>query len=209
MEPEITAAIIGWATAITQFAFGTIQNKRNKGQIHALEQNSSVRFLQPNETFKDILPRVKSICMYTVNSYQLRNSINMILEQNPSITIKQITIMVRKKADECEAYLTELNTLIALWAEWVNKKRIKKLEIISYDHDPDHYYTILGDRLVFCGQVMFDTTKPTGTTIDYRPLVFTGETELGQQVIKNYQHHFDNTLKKYRSTGTLYSSVCD
>lgn len=209
MEPEIVAAIIGWTATVITAILGLLQNKRNKGQIRSLEQNSFVRFIRVGENFKDILPRVKSICMYTVNSYELLNSINTTLEQNPSITIKKLTIMVRKKSDESETDLAVLNTVVSLWGEWVNKKRIGQLEIISYDHDPDHYYTIIGDRLVFCGQVLFDSAKPTGTTINYIPLVFTDETELGQQVISNYQIHFNNALEKYRPTGVLYSSLSD
>lgn len=129
------------------------------------------------------------------------------LEQDQKMNINKITILVRKKIDESNEDIATLNEIIELWKRWVVAKRIKKLEIIAYDHDPDHYYTIMGNRLVFCGQVMFDATKPTGTTIDYLPLVFFDNTDIGRQVIKNYQKHFDNAVQKYKSKGLLYSSL--
>lgn len=206
MDPEIIAAIIGFLGTILAAFIGCFQIGKCKREIRSLEERSFVRFIREGENFKEILPRVNSICMYTVNSFELRNSLNTTLEQNPNMKIKKITILVRKKTDESEEDNDVLERIITLWKKWVDEKRIKKLEIIAYDHDPDHYYTIIGDRLVFCGQVMFDTVKPTGTTIDYSPLVFTDETTIGQQVIRNYQKHFNNAVQRYKSTGLLYSS---
>ncbi len=80
------------------------------------------------------------------------------------------------------------------------------MTIIGYDHDPNHYYSIIGDKFVFAGQICFDDTKPTGTNVNYSPLVFGDNTSIGKQVIKNYHSHFDNAMKKYKDDLTLYSS---
>lgn len=142
--------------------------------------------------------------MYTVNSHELLNKMNTILEQNPRITIRKLTILVRKKAQETESDRTILNTNISLWESLKEKGRIKNLTIIAYDHDPDCYYTLLGNRLVFFGHVYFDPGKPTQTVVDYTPLIFTDDNEVGQRVIKNYQKHFDNMVNRYQNTSTLY-----
>lgn len=204
METEIIVALIGFAGTVIAAAIGVIQTKKYKQQARTYAENSFVRFLQPDETFKDLLCRVKSICLYTVNSHELINKLNTILEQNPDIKIKKVTILVRKKEQEGTEEINILERNISMWENWKEKGRIRNLVIISYDHDPDHYYTILGERLVFCGQVLYDDHKPTGTTVDYLPLVFTDENKLGQQVIKNYQKHFDSVVNKYKNTSTLY-----
>lgn len=208
MDSEIIAAVIGFLGTVSAAVIGCFQVDKYKREIHSLKETSFVRFIREGENFKEFLPRVNSICMYTVNSFELLNSLNTTFEQNPSIKIKKITIMVRKKIDESTEDNDVLERIITLWKKWVDEKRIKKLEIIAYDHDPDHYYTIIGDRLVFCGQVLFDAVKPTGTTVDYLPLVFTDETTIGQQVISNYQKHFDNAVQRYKSTGLLFNSEC-
>ena len=206
MDPEVIAAIVGFFGTVIAAIIGRTQVRAYKKKMRSLEDVSFVRFMRPGETFKEFLPLVNSISMYTINSFELLNSLNTMLEQNPNITIKKITILLRKKDNETEEDLVVLEQIITLWRKWVDKKRIKNLEIIAYDHDPNHYYTLIGDNIVFCGQVMFDTSKPTGTTVNCLPLVFTNGNDIGQQVIKNYQMHFNNAYNKYKSTGLLYSS---
>lgn len=206
MDPVIIASIIGAISTVSAAIIGCFQVDTCKRKIHSLEEASFVRFMRGGENLKDILPRVNTICMYTVNSFELLNSLNTTLEQNPNLKIKKMTILVRKKSNESVEDNAVLERIITLWKKWVDEKRIKKLKIIAYDHDPDHYYTIIGDRLVFCGQVMFDETKPTNTNVDYIPLVFTDETNIGQQVIRNYQKHFDNAMQRYKHTGLLFDS---
>lgn len=149
---------------------------------------------------------MKTISAYTVNSYEIYNKLNTILEQNPRMSIRKVTLLVRKKENETPNDIEILNRNIELWKRLVQENRIKELVIIAYDHDPDHYYTILGNRLLFCGQVLFDKSLPTGTKVDYLPLVYDNSTKLGRQIIKNYQHHFDNIVQQYRCEATLFKS---
>lgn len=204
MSENIIVALIGLAGTIIAAVIGNIRAKKYKYEATSYKESSYVRFLEPNESFLALLPKVKHICMYTVNSHELLNKMNTILEQNPGIKIRQLTILVRKKAQETESDITILNTNISLWESLKKKGRIKNLTIIAYDHDPDCYYTLLGNRLVFFGHVYFDESKPTQTVVDYTPLIFTDDNEVGQRVINNYQKHFDNMVNRYKNTSTLY-----
>ncbi len=209
MYSEIISAIINFfAGIIPTFvsAKPADSKKKLKKSTTTLNNSTGVRFLQAEDNFNYELHHANSIYMYTVNSHELYGSLNLMLEHDPSLTLSTLTIMVRKKPDECEKDLQDLNTIISQWRNWVNRGRIKQLDIISYDHDPDHYYTIIGEQIVFCGQVLYDEGKPTGTTVQYKPLVFSSDTELGKTVIRNYHLHFQNVLEKYKRTNLLYSS---
>lgn len=208
MSENIIEALIGLAGAVCTIiaaVIGKVKVNRYRQEAESYRDKSYVRFLEPNESFSALIPKVKQICMYTVNSHELLNKVNTILEQNPKLTIEQLTILVRKKAQERESDITILNTNISLQKSLREKGRIKKLTIIAYDHDPDCYYTLLGSRLVFFGHVYFDESKPTQTTVDYLPLIINDDNEVGQQVIKNFQKHFDNMVDRYKDTLTLYS----
>ncbi len=207
MYDTIWAAIIGGVCTIVAALTGLIINRKLKERVNSYEYNLPVRFLEPNENFQNILDKAKQIFMYTVNSHELLNKVNTILEQDPKIVINEIIIMVRYKQDENAKDIEILNRNINLWKAWVDKKRIKKLKIVGYSHDPDHYYTVIGDRVAFAGQVLFDKSKPTGTAVDYLPLVFSDNTDIGKQVIKNYQRHFKNIIKHYESELKLYDST--
>lgn len=198
MAPEIIAAIIGGVAVIIAAVISKV--------IMVKKDPAYVRFIRENEDFRNIMVQAKDICSYTVNSHEILNKINTILEQNQEVVIQNFTLLVRKKINESPKDIEHLNTNIDLWKDLERKGRIRNLTIIAYDHDPDHYYTLFGNRLVFCGQVLFDKNKPTGTTVDYRPLVFENTDQIGAQVIKNYQTHFDNIVEKYRATATIYSS---
>lgn len=179
----------------------------SKKKIERLSINQSARFLEKNENFREILGDVRQISMYTVNSHEVLGQINTLLERDTSITIKNLTILVRKKPNESASDIEHLETNIKMWELLNRRKRIKKLTIIAYDHDPDHYYTVIGKRIAFSGQVLFDDNKPTGTNVDYLPLVFSDSTDIGKQVILNYQRHFDNVVAKYKDTATLYPTT--
>ena len=204
MSENIIVALIGLVGTIITAVVGNIKIKKYKLEAASYKEKSYVRFLEPNESFSALIPEVKHICMYTVNSHELLNKVNTIMEQNPRITIRKLTILVRKKAQETESDITILNTNISLWKSLKEKGKIKDLTIIAYDHDPDCYYTLLGNRLVFFGHVYFDKSKSTQTAVDYTPLIFTDDNEVGQRVIQNYQKHFDNMVNRYKDTSTLY-----
>ena len=169
-------------------------------------EQSFARFLTQKDCLKEIIANVESISAYTVNSHEIYNKLNTIFEQNPMIAIERVTLLVRKKADEKSKDIDLLNQNIELWKVLVQKQKIKNLTIIAYDHDPDHYYTLLGKSLLFCGQVLFDETMPTGTKVDYSPLAYDNSNELGRQVIEHYQKHFDNVVQHYEKDATLYNS---
>lgn len=210
MPTEITAAFINFGGTIISsiIAFASvIFNVMYKKQIKSYAKESFVRFLSQDENFKDVLTKVKTISAYTVNSYEIYNKLNTILEQNPQISIEKIILLVRKKVNEKPDDLQILNRNIELWGRLVQENKIKNLTIIAYDHDPDHYYTILGNKILFCGQVLFDKSLPTGTKVDYLPLVYDNSNKLGKQIIKNYQHHFDNIVKQYQAENTLFNST--
>lgn len=202
MSDTIIAALISCVATLTATLIGVFftNHYRKKGSI------PNVDFLKTNDDVMQLMGTVTTILMYTVNSYELLNIVNMALEQNPSLMLNNLTILVRKKNNETAQDIQRLDDIILGWKNWISKRRIKELKIIGYDHDPDHYYTVLGDKMAFSGQVMFDETKPTGTTINYIPLAFWDNTEVGKQVIKNYQEHFSNVVDKYKETLMLYSS---
>lgn len=207
MSDVVVAALIGSLGTLIAAIIGFFTNISLKKKVNYFSNNNAyARFLKPDENFSYLLGKAKRISMYTVNSHELLNEINKILERNSNIMIKKLVIMVRMKANETKADLDILKNNIRQWENWVNKKRIKNLTIIGYNHDPDHYYTIIEDRIVFAGQILFDKNKPTGTNVDYLPLVFSDESEVGKQVIKNYQRHFDNVVSNYKDSLTLYDS---
>lgn len=202
MSDTIIAALIGFLAAIVVEIIRLYFQRKNK-KSDSKDVDTTVRFLEPSENFREVLNDVSCLRMYTVNSYELLGQVNTILEQNVNIVLNKVEILVRKKVDESEEDLKSLDTIITIWDNWVKKGRIKELTIVGYDHDPDHYYSIIGDKFVFAGQVFFDETKPTGTSVNYLPLVFGGDTSIGKQVIKNYHSHFDNVMKKYKGN-SLY-----
>lgn len=100
MPTEITAAFINFGGTIISsiIAFASvIFNVMYKKQIKSYAKESFVRFLSQDENFKDVLTKVKTISAYTVNSYEIYNKLNTILEQNPQISIEKIILLVRKK----------------------------------------------------------------------------------------------------------------
>lgn len=200
MSDILIAAFITGGCAIIAAVIGYC------GTYRILRLKNSICFLDETEDFRDILRNSTSICTYTVNSYELLNELNSLLERNQNIDLNEVKILVRRKENECESDIYLLNNIISNWKNLVDRKRIKRLLIIGYDHNPDHYYTIIDDKIAFSGQVLFDKTKPTGTTINYSPLVFRGHTRVGKQVILNYQNHFNNTIKEYEEKLKLFSS---
>lgn len=198
MTDTILAAIIGFVATITGVlltAFFTNRKNRSRG----------IYLLRPDDNFDDLLGSVHEILMYTVNSFELSNRVNTLLEQKSNVSLQKLTILVRNKDNETKEDIANLNDVISIWKRWVTEGRIRELNIIGYDYDPDHYYTILGNELVFTGHVYFDDTKPTGTHIDYSPLIFRDDTKLGRDVIKNYRHHFNQLVNRYKDR-CLYTS---
>ena len=207
LDSTVIAALIGAFATIISALIGIIANRATRKKLKNLSNdNAYITFLKAEQNFNHLLGSVSKVLMYTVNSYELLSRINFALEQNKTLKIKKLIIMVRKKPNEVQEDLDILSNIINQWKKWNAKKRIKSLTIISYDHDPDHYYTIIGERVVFAGQVLFDDTKPTGTKVDYLPLVFNDESEAGKQVIKNYKNHFENIVLRYKEKHTLFSS---
>lgn len=204
MSENILIALINFLGLIVAAIIGALGTIFTQNIIKA-NKYKGIYYLEKGENFNELLSTTEKICMYTVNSFQLCNSINMLLEQDNTINIQQIIILVRKKENETPEDIEILNNINSIWIDWVKKGRIRKLLILGYDHDPDHYYTILGDRVVFTGHVFFDNTRPTGTNINYSPLVFFNDTDLGKKVIKKYQQHFDHLVDKYK-TNVLYCS---
>lgn len=101
MSENIIEALIGLAGAVCTIiaaVIGKVKVNRYRQEAESYRDKSYVRFLEPNESFSALIPKVKQICMYTVNSHELLNKVNTILEQNPKLTIEQLTILVRKKA---------------------------------------------------------------------------------------------------------------
>lgn len=198
MTDTIIAAIIGFVATITGVlltAFFTKGKNRSR----------SIYILKTNDSFDDLMSSVDEIFMYTVNSFELSNRVNTLLELKPNVNLQKFTILVRNKDNETKEDIANLNNAISIWKRWISEGRIRELNIIGYDYDPDHYYTILGDELLLTGHVYFDDTKPTGTNIDYSPLVFCNDTRLGREVIKNFKNHFSQLVNRYKDK-CLYTS---
>lgn len=208
MSDVIIAAFIGAAgTIIGVLATHLLENRKKKKVENSINEKKEIlSFAEFSGDLNRLMGKMRTLQMYTVNSYVLCNQINMFLQQNPDVTLEKIEIMVRKKDDESESDLRRLDDIINNWQSLVENKRIKKLTIIGYDHDPDHHYTLIGDEAVFFGQVIFDDSKPTGTDVDYRPIIIRNDTEAGRTIIKNYQKHFDNVVERYKDRLTLYTT---
>lgn len=208
MSDSIIAAIITGVLAVVAsiltFFLGLLHNKSKIKKLEKLSNNAYITFLTSDNELNYYLTKANFIYMYTVNCYELYNKLNTILEQNSEIIIKKLVIMVRKKENEKKSDLDTLDTIALQWRNWFNKKRIKEIKMISYDHDPDHYYTIIGDKVVFAGQVFFDDSRPTGTSINYSPILFTDNSKDGGKVIENYTKHFENVLYKYKNNVLLH-----
>lgn len=204
MSDTIVAAIIG----VIGIIIGALVNKI---LLNIKVREKGIYYLKPNQNqdFDNLLTSVEEIRMYTVNSYELCNRVNTLLEQRENVFLRKLTILIRKKDTETVKDIEIINNVISIWKRWELEGRIRELTIIGYKNDPDHYYTILGDKLVFTGHVFFDDSKPTGTNISYRPLICCNNTELGRKIIRNYKKHFDHIVDKYQSENTIYSSEKD
>lgn len=115
MSENIIAALISLAGAIIAALIGNNRIKKYKHEVTSYQETSFVRFLKPDESFSNLIPRVKHICMYTVNSHELLNKVNTMLEQNPQMTINKLTILVRKKEKERKSDIDILDQNIYLW----------------------------------------------------------------------------------------------
>ena len=213
MDPQVFAAIItavgGIIAAIVSSVIAVIQGnekKKYKSEVAALMGSAAVRIWGPNDVFNKKLLLEDRICLYTVNSFEMRNTLNQILNQNPDIAINNLILLVRKKGNESAKETDQLNDILKLWQEMVRVGKIKRLEIITYSHDPDHYYSIFGDRFVLCGHVYFDDRMPTGTTVDYVPSVITDDNVIGQQLIQKFQKHFDVLVKNHSTNSSVYTN---
>ena len=204
MSETLVAAILGLFSGIIPTLLGAyFAYRRSKRNWHNSNEDQGIHFLKEGENFNNLALSVSEICMYTVNSYAMYNMTNTLLEQRPDSCIDRLTILVRKKGTETPEDLDALNNIISMWKKWAEKGRIRKLTIIGYDHDPDHYYTIFGDKVAITGHVLFDGSKPTGTNVNYSPLVFSNETSVGREAIRNFRQHFNNVVEKYRHDATL------
>lgn len=168
---------------------------------------NSIRYVKADEELFNKLSSVQCVYMYSVNSYALYNYTNAYLEQNPDVTIDKIILIVRRKKNESKTDVDALNQLIGNWHRLVVKSRIKSLKIIGNPHDINHYYTIMGDDLVFSGMVYHDDRLPSKTNVDYTPLLVTKESELGRTIIKRYKEHFDHTVEMFEKYYTYYDSA--
>lgn len=198
MKNEIWAAVIGSVGAICAALIGKTWRTGSRSSVH---------FLKQGDNLKKELSQASCILMYAVNSFELCAVVNKMFEQDSSLVIKKLTILVRLKPDETAENLNSLRNVIGLWRKWHEKGNVSILKIVGYDHDPDHYYTIFGEKLVFVGQVLFDDNKVTQTNVTYTPLVFTDKAKLGKQTIENYRKHFENHLTKYEGRLMIFDSA--
>ena len=210
MMESIIAAIISAIAAIVVGIFGIVKNKDKKQKLEKLStQHAYANFLDDKieRNIYNLLHSLSRISMFTVNSFEMKNRFNVFFERNKALEINELDILVRKKSDESESDKKILDDIVAQWIGWYRKDRIKKLKIVSYDHDPEQFYTVFGDKIMFSGQVFFDSTKPTGTNINYSPVVYNGDSEDGLKIIKMYRKHFDNILAHYEKKGfVLFNS---
>lgn len=214
MDPQVLAAIItaiggiiGTIVSSIIAIFQSSEKKKYKHEVAVLTEKSFIRIWGANDVFNKKLLLEDRICMYTVNSFEMRNNLNQILKQDPEIIINNLILLVRKKDNETGEELAQLHSILALWRSMVHSGRIKRLEIITYNHDPDHYYTIFGDRAVLCGHVYYDDTMPTGTTVNYTPTVISDENIIGQQLIADFQKHFDTLVATNSSNSSVYTPI--
>ncbi len=62
----------------------------------------------------DFLTKVKTISAYTVNSHEIYNKLNAILEQNPGILIREVILLVEKKVNKTPDYIKILEQNVEL-----------------------------------------------------------------------------------------------
>ena len=195
MSENIIVALIGLVGTIITAVVGNIKIKKYKHEAASYKEKSYVRFLEPNESFSAQIPEVKHICMYTVNSHELLNKVNTIMEQNPRITIRKLTILVRKKAQETESDITILNTNISLWKSLKEKGKIK--DIGNFDE----LKTELTQRLEKYQNLIFteDTVKEAKETKaglnKFKEAIETRRKEIKKLCLKPYDE-FENKVKE-------------
>ncbi len=163
--------------------------KLTENEVHLSRDDENIIFFQ--EACK-----AKRVCLYTVNSYKWANIFQNQLATNPNIFLNEIVIMIRKKDNESQAYLDDLNNIIKIWKKLKEDNRIKKLSIYGYKNDPDHYYAKFGDSVVLTGHVYVDDDNISGTQIDLRPIVITREMNDGKEIIERYEKHFSEMIDK-------------
>lgn len=218
MSEGIVAAIIDALGAIVAAFIGAIiaiigtKIKRRRSPSKALEpqapaQHTSFHFMGAYDNPCKRIGSVSIIRMFSVNSHVLYNTIAPYLAKKPNIVIEEIILVVRRKPNESENDLNILYQLIKNWHRLVEKRRIHYMRIIGIPYDLNHYYTLIGTELAYSGMVYYDNDLPTHTDVDYTPLVITGETETGEQLIENYRKHFDRTVEAFKDTHTLYDST--
>ncbi|MBD5518764.1 MAG: hypothetical protein HDR07_09885 [Lachnospiraceae bacterium] len=108
MTDTIIAAIIGFVATITGVlltAFFTKGKNRSR----------SIYILKTNDSFDDLMSSVDEIYMYTVNSFELSNRVNTLLELKPNVNLQKFTILVRNKDNETKEDIANLNNAISIW----------------------------------------------------------------------------------------------
>ncbi|GHU80289.1 hypothetical protein FACS1894191_5200 [Clostridia bacterium] len=209
MSDTIIVAIIGVVAAVAPTVAAAILGRKNaisKSKLKdLLKSHAYIEFFSPKlePSFIDAMARAPRVKMFTVNSYELLNRVNSSFEHDASFYIRELYIMVRKKVDESENDIRNLDSNIKQWKRWLTNGRIAKLKIVYYDQDAQHTYTLIGNSILFTGVVYFDQSKPTHTNVDYDPIVFYGDNSEGAKVIERFDKQFDNFLDFYEKKGGL------
>lgn len=108
-----------------------------------------------------------------------------------------------------ERYQKELKEAVSIWKEQVTCGNIKKLKIYSYDHIPDHYFTILDEQLLYTGLNVFSQTDSTGQDgHNATRTIASSASDIDKKEIQTYISQFENYEKKY-ANNIIYDSTTD
>lgn len=202
----MTEAIIGALGTIIGAVIGALGSKVKGSKESVPENLSGIRLMNDRENPCALVTEVPRSSFFSVNAYTIYNFVKAQIMLKPHAVINDITIVVRKKPDENQRDLAVLKQVIENWHALVTNGKIKKLKIVSTPHDINHYYAVMGTKQMFLGLVMHDDNLPTGTDVDYQPIFFSGDSEIGREMILKYQGHFNNVVARFEGENTLYDS---
>ena len=60
---------------------------------------------------------------------------------------------------------------------------------------------------MFLGLVKVNDSLPTNTDVDYRPIFFDSNSNIGREMIQKYTNHFDELVERFGPENTVYDSV--
>lgn len=191
---DILGHVIEGSCVIAGAAVGAFGNSFFSKRNHKdNSEEERVHLIKTEENLLNDMCAADKVCIYAVNSFMWLRTFEMELSKNKSAHIKELVILLRKRDDENQSYLDNLDEIVKYWKKLRdNNHQIGKLSILYYKNNPDHYYVIIGDSHVLTGHVYEDIDNVSGTKVDLQPICISNAVFEGKEIISRYQKHFDD-----------------